>query len=648
MTMLRTFGLRFTTALLAIAGLVTVPSHGQAAGDGLVWQFNEYRDSETNRMVANLTFGVPETDAIKVRGGCEARSGTAIQSATMTFAADIGTLKNGAEVDVQFSGGGFSRLVKGTVTGVGNTEERITGINLQLGYKDPLWTAMRTRTGLDYTVRGYRSNALDLTGAMKPVNDLLQTCRGYAEALEPEEPENGSDSGSSSGGEKISESEAFRIARDLGTVDAWQAFLKSFPTGFRADLARAYVKSLGKGGTGGEASQQAPGEPAEPTLSTIDLGPGTSRWEVRRRKLGVVGNGRVYSAGVRAKGIEFIAYCVDKRNQDEGGYGLAGVVRQYQQGIYPRFETRVRQGLAAAQPASGGTLREIEMTFSGGHRSEGATANRQFDNGELTIGRYGSAFDLRLADVQSMLADQTMTIELAPFAATFQLNGSRNAICNVLNQCGARAPGCRGRTTSPRKPSNVTQCTGGRYYSRSRGACRCPSSQPHFYGGKCRTVRDCPGDSDLVNGRCIKVDDDPPPRKASCSGGQYYSNGRKRCVCPKSRPRWNGSKCKKAITAIKCNRGRVYSANRGACVCPSSEPNFYGGRCRANRDCPGDSELVKGQCVKIRTPYVIKPAKPKKPTVKETIEQLGNNCSVLKAGCKLGSKSMCRKFQSQC
>ena len=41
-----------------------------------------------------------------------------------------------------------------------------------------------------------------------------------------------------------SEKEAFESAKELGTVEAWDAFLANYPTGFHADLARAYVKKL--------------------------------------------------------------------------------------------------------------------------------------------------------------------------------------------------------------------------------------------------------------------------------------------------------------------------------------------------------------------------------------------------------------------
>lgn len=44
---------------------------------------------------------------------------------------------------------------------------------------------------------------------------------------------------------EAAEKEAFTSAKELGTVEAWDAFLTHYPGGFRADLARAYVKQLG-------------------------------------------------------------------------------------------------------------------------------------------------------------------------------------------------------------------------------------------------------------------------------------------------------------------------------------------------------------------------------------------------------------------
>ena len=59
-----------------------------------------------------------------------------------------------------------------------------------------------------------------------------------------------------------SEKEAFDEAKNLGTVEAWDAFLSNYPTGFHADLARAYVKKL---------TEETPSPPpAAPTVSGND------------------------------------------------------------------------------------------------------------------------------------------------------------------------------------------------------------------------------------------------------------------------------------------------------------------------------------------------------------------------------------------
>lgn len=40
------------------------------------------------------------------------------------------------------------------------------------------------------------------------------------------------------------EESAFQATKELGTADAWNAFIANYPDGFRADLARAYLKKL--------------------------------------------------------------------------------------------------------------------------------------------------------------------------------------------------------------------------------------------------------------------------------------------------------------------------------------------------------------------------------------------------------------------
>lgn len=79
----------------------------------------------------------------------------------------------------------------------------------------------------------------------------------------------------------ISAREAFEATKDLGTADAWQAFLASFPDGFYADLARAYLKKLAETGSAappaGTARRPAPATsaPANPEPSTSARAPTT-------------------------------------------------------------------------------------------------------------------------------------------------------------------------------------------------------------------------------------------------------------------------------------------------------------------------------------------------------------------------------------
>lgn len=56
------------------------------------------------------------------------------------------------------------------------------------------------------------------------------------------------------------EQQAFEAAKELGTVEAWDAFLSNYPKGFHADLARAYVKKLAEP----SAAQPLPGPAASP------------------------------------------------------------------------------------------------------------------------------------------------------------------------------------------------------------------------------------------------------------------------------------------------------------------------------------------------------------------------------------------------
>jgi hypothetical protein len=68
-----------------------------------------------------------------------------------------------------------------------------------------------------------------------------------AEAAQAAPPPSALPSGNGATGtaDDISAKEAFGAAKDLGTVEAWNAFLARYPSGFYTDLARAYINKLG-------------------------------------------------------------------------------------------------------------------------------------------------------------------------------------------------------------------------------------------------------------------------------------------------------------------------------------------------------------------------------------------------------------------
>ncbi len=226
--------------LLASAAAWSLPATRAAAADGMEWQFHEANDPDNNgRMTARLIYGVPETDNTQVSGVCDAGASSGAKSSSFTFGADIGDLENGKDTELRFSGGGFDHALKGQIyraTG----EEGLSGVHVDIEHDDPLWGAMAEKDQLDYLVPGYKAATLDLTRGRDKIQQFVKTCETYAAGSASPQAE----SGASAGGDSA-EKEAFDSAKELGTIEAWEAFVANYPSGFRADLARAYIKKLG-------------------------------------------------------------------------------------------------------------------------------------------------------------------------------------------------------------------------------------------------------------------------------------------------------------------------------------------------------------------------------------------------------------------
>ncbi len=249
-------------ALLAgVSCWASLAARHASADDRMEWQFNQSDDpANQGHMTGTLIYGVPETDNIQLTGTCDPSSGA--KPASVVFGADIGDLASGKDVELRFSGGGFDYALKGQVYRPA-AEEGLTGVHADIALDDPLWRAFAEKDSLDYLVPGYKAATLDLTSGKDKIAAFVQACRTYAAA--PTTPQAGSDAAAAGGND--AEKDAFNSAKELGTVEAWQAFLANYPSGFHADLARAYITKLGSG---------APQPQAAVTQVAADPGPDPS------------------------------------------------------------------------------------------------------------------------------------------------------------------------------------------------------------------------------------------------------------------------------------------------------------------------------------------------------------------------------------
>lgn len=92
----------------------------------------------------------------------------------------------------------------------------------------------------------------------EPAPAVEEAPKEMAEKAE-EAPEQTAKKETAGGVNDVSAKQAFDDAKELGTVEAWNAFLRNYPEGFYADLARAYLAKL----EGTDTAQPATEAPAE-------------------------------------------------------------------------------------------------------------------------------------------------------------------------------------------------------------------------------------------------------------------------------------------------------------------------------------------------------------------------------------------------
>lgn len=204
------------------------------------------------------------------------------------------------------------------------------------------------------------------------------------------------------------------------------------------EACQQYAAQAAQGPVPGvEPAPPAEGEaPPPPAATTGDLGPGTSSWTNFNLALDE-GNASAYAAGVTANGMRLSAYCTPAKR-------LLMLIEEARPGAYPQYEERVQQGLSTPigmgfDPSAG----RMVVSFPNGAAVPGTAYYQGLDGSiSVTSPTDRGGFAPNGPEVQNLLSQSTVTFSAAPFKQTFQLNGSKNAICDVLNRCEAVVPAC--------------------------------------------------------------------------------------------------------------------------------------------------------------------------------------------------------------
>lgn len=347
-------------------------------------------------------------------------------------------------------------------------------------------------------------------------------------------------------GSKKAQKEAFESAKELGTVEAWDAFLSSYPDGFYADLARAYVKKLAEPDAADDEPEVSDPEPSPPPaadappMETVHNGPGRSDWFNTTTPFVANSKRRAYAAVVDAGGVQLTAFCHGRGNNLRIIPGLRVTDNN------PGIAERLREGLATA-PSIGDDLASVSMTFADGTEIGGvaATAPPQNDEVTLYVDRQLPEPDDRV--IEKLMAGQEVTITAEPFMASFQLDGSRDALCSMIRKCGAKVSGCGGGSSSSSSSGNDGQdgrinCGRGRTWVGAQGKCVCVDSSRYWNGS-----------------RCVRRKSQKPK---GCTGGRTWDPQTRTCMC-NGDSAWNGSAC------VKENDPNAGNAQMQQAVCAS-------------------------------------------------------------------------------
>lgn len=410
----------------------TAPDQKAKDDTGKKWSYRQFKDeSNKGRTASTLTFGESESENVLLQGYCAV--GFKGNVSVLRLSSKTGILADAADVKVTFTGNNKTHEFDGTVIAA-SAEETIAGARITVKNDDGLWETLQEASDVDYQVSTFGAVSLPLADANDAIGSFLADCASYAGKFDEEPSAATAQADPPATPEPLDDKKAFDEAKELDTVEAWEAFLRNFPEGFRADLARAYIKRLKAGGSSTETAASEDTQTGTETQSeaqeeTVNLGVGTARWRAFKYQQDE-GNTSAQAAGVEANGLELVAYCTPKKR-------VATILREKKQGVYPDFNGRIERGLKALE-AKGGT---VPLTFDTGNVH--AVPSQVFGlTGEVALGNASKGFASNSRFVRDLMSANQIDILAPPFGASFQLKGSRRALCTMLKRCGVKSPEC--------------------------------------------------------------------------------------------------------------------------------------------------------------------------------------------------------------